>query len=224
MINFCNVYYDRFYRTTKNDNKRFFFEKSILKGINFKINNNEKIGIIGSRGSGKTTIFKLIEGSLLPLQGKIDIISNVYFYRSIKNFLNLEISLRQNILDLFFFYNLDNNFTYNYFLNVNRLNDDIKKFIDLPAKLLPIHFYKYFQIDLIDHNKYQILLYDDILPHNNDETLLSKNKTILLSSRSHEKLRNITNKIIWLRNGLIESFDSTEIVLRDYEKYKKKIY
>src|SRR5699024_6038799 len=37
-----------------------YTEKQILKNINFSINHNETIAIIGSTGAGKTTLFHLI--------------------------------------------------------------------------------------------------------------------------------------------------------------------
>lgn len=43
----------------------------ILKDINFTIQDNERIGIIGNNGSGKTTLLKLLTGELEPMQGEL---------------------------------------------------------------------------------------------------------------------------------------------------------
>lgn len=43
----------------------------ILNDVSFKISNNEKVGIIGTNGSGKTTILKLIMGLYEPESGSI---------------------------------------------------------------------------------------------------------------------------------------------------------
>jgi ATP-binding cassette, subfamily F, member 3 len=43
----------------------------ILKDINFSINENEKIGLVGRNGAGKTTIFKMISQQMLPDSGSI---------------------------------------------------------------------------------------------------------------------------------------------------------
>ena len=51
-------------------------EDWIIKGINFRINQNEFIGITGNSGSGKTTLIDLITGLIRPTKGKILIANN----------------------------------------------------------------------------------------------------------------------------------------------------
>lgn len=45
----------------------------ILKDINFTINENEKVGLVGRNGAGKTTLFKILTGELSPDSGNISI-------------------------------------------------------------------------------------------------------------------------------------------------------
>lgn len=44
-------------------------KRSILKNINFSINSNEIVTILGPNGSGKTTLFKAIIGAIQPSSG-----------------------------------------------------------------------------------------------------------------------------------------------------------
>ncbi len=46
-------------------------KKNVLKNINFSINKNETIALVGKSGSGKTTIADLLCGVLVPTQGQI---------------------------------------------------------------------------------------------------------------------------------------------------------
>ncbi len=46
-------------------------DKIILKNINFTVNNNDFIGIIGPNGGGKSTLLKVILGILKPTKGKV---------------------------------------------------------------------------------------------------------------------------------------------------------
>ena len=63
LIEFKNVY--------KN-----FGDKQVLKDVNFTIKSNKIIGLIGQNGSGKTTIFKLINDLLTPTSGEILVCGN----------------------------------------------------------------------------------------------------------------------------------------------------
>jgi ATP-binding cassette, subfamily F, member 3 len=53
-----------------------FTDQQILDDISFNIHSGERIGLVGRNGSGKTTIFKLITGELLPDEGRIVIPKN----------------------------------------------------------------------------------------------------------------------------------------------------
>ena len=48
-----------------------YYEKKILKNLNFKISKGEKIGIMGKSGSGKTTIIDMLMGLLKPQAGEV---------------------------------------------------------------------------------------------------------------------------------------------------------
>ncbi len=45
--------------------------KEILRGVSFQINLNEKIGLVGRNGAGKTTVFRLITGAEAPDSGEV---------------------------------------------------------------------------------------------------------------------------------------------------------
>lgn len=53
-----------------------FGNKELFKDVNLIINRNEKVGIVGVNGAGKTTFFNLILGRLQPESGKIIIDNN----------------------------------------------------------------------------------------------------------------------------------------------------
>lgn len=46
-------------------------DKVVLEDINFSVNENDFIGVIGPNGGGKTTLLKVILGLIKPLSGKL---------------------------------------------------------------------------------------------------------------------------------------------------------
>ncbi|EUC14748.1 ABC transporter ATP-binding protein [Paraburkholderia hospita] len=45
--------------------------RRVLDGINLRVGNGEKIGILGRNGAGKSTLIRMISGAELPTSGKI---------------------------------------------------------------------------------------------------------------------------------------------------------
>ena len=54
----------------KNVSKNFG-DKEVLKNISFTVGEHKIVGLLGKNGSGKTTIFKLINDLLTPSAGEI---------------------------------------------------------------------------------------------------------------------------------------------------------
>lgn len=46
-------------------------EKDILKGLNISVNKGEVFAILGGNGTGKSTLLKVLRGSLKPIRGKV---------------------------------------------------------------------------------------------------------------------------------------------------------
>jgi subfamily B ATP-binding cassette protein MsbA len=61
-----------FYRAIElNDVVYSYGSKQVLSGISINIQKNNSIGIVGESGAGKTTLFDIITGLLIPQSGKI---------------------------------------------------------------------------------------------------------------------------------------------------------
>ena len=71
--NFGNNKFKSLEKNLKIQNLYFNYnpEKNVLKNINFSINKNETVALVGKSGSGKTTIADLLCGVLVPREGEI---------------------------------------------------------------------------------------------------------------------------------------------------------
>lgn len=50
-----------------------YYQKEIIKDLNFKVNDGEIVGIVGLNGAGKSTTIRHIMGLMTPFKGKITI-------------------------------------------------------------------------------------------------------------------------------------------------------
>ena len=48
-------------------------EVNVLNKLNLKLNEGEKLAIVGPSGSGKSTILKILAGLILPTEGELKI-------------------------------------------------------------------------------------------------------------------------------------------------------
>lgn len=53
--------------------KSFEQDNNILDGLSFEVNTGERVGILGRNGCGKTTLFRILTGELLPDEGTVSI-------------------------------------------------------------------------------------------------------------------------------------------------------
>ncbi len=111
---------DRLIESLGLSKKKRYAEHYALKNVSFDIKKGETIGIIGTNGSGKSTILKIITGVLNPTQGEVEIdgrisallelgagfnmeytgVENVYLNGTMCGFSKEEIDARlQDILD-----------------------------------------------------------------------------------------------------------------------------
>ena len=94
-----NVNFQSFNENLNFENVTFYYDRSdreILKNLNLTIKKNEKIGIVGKSGSGKTTILNLIMGFLIPKDGNI-FLDNQNLKDFLINWQNLISYVPQNI-------------------------------------------------------------------------------------------------------------------------------
>ena len=64
---------DRLWESLGLDRKKDYKEKYALNHVSFRVKRGETVGIIGTNGSGKSTMLKLITGVLTPTSGTISV-------------------------------------------------------------------------------------------------------------------------------------------------------
>ena len=215
-----------------NINFRYYSEnKLVLKNINFKIYKGDRIGIIGSTGSGKSTFVDIFMGLLSPTDGKILIDNNelnnqnvIHWQSNIANvpqYIYLaDISIAENIAFGVPYNNID-------FEQLEK----VIKLVELTSTInsLPLNFntpvgekgvkFSGGQIQRIGiaralYKNASILVFDEATSALDNDTenelidtisQLSSNITVLMIAHRYTSLKRC-NKIIELKDGEIVNF------------------
>ncbi len=65
-----------------------FGDKTIFDNVSFQVMENDKVGFIGRNGTGKSTIFKILQGSETPDKGQIYVNPSIGYLSQIPNYPN----------------------------------------------------------------------------------------------------------------------------------------
>ena len=218
--------------------------KIAVNNINFKINENEIVGLLGPNGSGKTTTIGMILGLLKPTSGQIlingmDIQKNKISLLHKMNFISPYIELpkklkvQQNLIVYGKLYNVENlNERINYLSNKLRLNDLLDKVtgelssgqknrVSLAKALI---------------NDPAVLLLDEptasLDPETGDfiRTFLENYKkekriSVLLASHNMSEVKRLCSSVLMMKDGLIvDSGTPTELITKYGRKNLEEVF
>jgi len=209
--------------------------KKAVNNINFKINENEIVGLLGPNGCGKTTTIGMILGLLKPTNGQVLIngkniennkISILHKMNFISPYIELpkKLTVNQNLIVYGTLYNIQNlNERINFLSEKLRLGDLLDKItgelssgqknrVSLAKALI---------------NDPTVLLLDEptaaLDPETADfiRTFLEKYKeekkiSVLLASHNMDEVKRLCNSVMMMKDGTIVDSDTPEDLIKKY--------
>ena len=196
-----------------------------LRGLSFKVEKGETIGVIGRNGSGKTTLLKLLAGVTTPESGTMRIDGLASSLLELGTGFQEELTGRENIF-------LNGGILGMKRKEINRKLVDIidfaeiGKFIDSPMRTYSSGMWMRLGFSLAINANFEILLIDEVLAvgdisfqkkcFEKFNQLKQKGVTILFVSHNLEKVKDACNRTIWLDRGVCKAFDATDKVIKMY--------
>jgi lipopolysaccharide transport system ATP-binding protein len=185
-----------------------------LKGISFKVNQGEAVGIIGRNGAGKSTLLKLLSRITEPTKGNIAIKGRVASLLEVGTGFHPELTGRENI------------FLNGAILGMGRVEikqkfdeivafAEVEQFLDTPVKRYSSGMYVRLAFSVAAHLEPEILIVDEVLAVGDSafqkkclgkmgDVATKEGRTVLFVSHSMQAIAQLTKRCILLSKGDIQ--------------------
>ena len=197
-----------------------------LKEISFKVQEGDRVGILGLNGAGKSTLLKVVAGVLKPTEGSVEIKGSIVPLLELGAGFDKQYTGKENIFLYGAMLGHSKEFIrekYEEIIEFSELGD----FIDVPVKNYSSGMKSRLGFSIATVVEPDILILDEVLSVGDAKfrkksekkimSMIEKNVTVLFVSHSLEQVRRVCNKAILLEKGHIIAQGEIEEVAAVYE-------
>lgn len=206
--------------------KLFFEEFKALDDVSFKVRKGDVFGIMGTNGSGKSTILKIIAGVLEPSKGKCTVNGNIAPLIELGAGFDMDLSARENIYLNGALLGYSKEFINEHFDEIVEFAE-VEKFLDMPLKNYSSGMVSRIAFAIATVIVPEILVVDEVLSvgdfmfqrkcENRITQLIEEHGvTVLIVSHSNDQIARLCNKAIWIEKGHTRLMGDASYVARIY--------
>ena len=207
--------------------KKRYKEHYALNNVSFQVKKGETVGIIGTNGSGKSTILKIITGVLTPTAGEVKVDGRISALLELGAGFDKEYTGRENIYLYGAVLGYSKEFIDSKFDEIVKFSG-LKKFLDVPLKNYSSGMKSRLGFSIATIVEPEILILDEVLSVGDAKfrkksekkilSMMDKGVTVLFVSHSLEQVKRICTKAMILENGSIRSIGDIDTVSAEYEE------
>ena len=208
-----------------------FQEFLAVQDISFQVREGEAWGLIGSNGSGKSTMLKAISGIIKPYKGSITVNGSVAPLIELGAGFDPECTARENIYLNGCVLGHSLKFMEEHFDEIVDFAD-IHKFLDSPVKNYSSGMKARLGFSIATMVKPDILIVDEILSvgdykfrqkcEKRMKELLDGGTTLLYVSHNIEEVKRLCDHVIWIDHGRMRMVGDVEAVCDAYMEEMEK--
>ena len=208
-----------------------FQEFLAVQDISFQVRQGEAWGLIGSNGSGKSTMLKAISGIIKPYKGSVTVNGSVAPLIELGAGFDAECTARENIFLNGCVLGHSQKFMQEHFDEIVEFAE-IEKFLDSPVKNFSSGMKARLGFSIATMVKPDILIVDEILSvgdykfrkkcEQRMQELLGGGTTLLYVSHNIDEVRRLCDHVIWIDHGKTRMIGETAAVCDAYMEEMKK--
>lgn len=208
--------------------KRSVVKFRALDDISFTVMKGEVVGIIGTNGSGKSTILKIISGVLSPTEGSVTVDKQKIQLLTLGTGFDTELTGRENV----YLNGAIIGYTKEY---IDEKYDDIVEFAELEGFMdEKVKNYSSGMVSRLGfaiatvRDTPEILILDEVLSVGDMffrkkseariQEMIHGGSTVLIVSHSPSVIRKNCTKVVWIEKGKLKAIGDPKVVCAAYEK------
>lgn len=203
-------------------------EKWALKNISFAVEKGDLLGIIGSNGSGKSTILKVLAGIMPPTKGRVSVNGKIAPLLELGAGFDTDLTVRENIFLRGAMLGYTKKFITDKYPEIIEFSE-LKDYEDAAFRRLSSGMKSKLAFSLASMVHPDILVLDEVLSvgdiafqkksSQKMKELIYSGITTILVSHSMSQIRSICNKVLWIEQGEMMGIGNTKEICDKYEKY-----
>lgn len=206
--------------------KLFFEEFKALDDVSFEVRKGDVFGIMGTNGSGKSTMLKIIAGVLEPTKGSCQVNGNIAPLIELGAGFDMDLSARENIYLNGALLGYSKQFIDESFDAIVEFAE-VEKFLDMPLKNYSSGMVARIAFAIATVIVPEILVVDEVLAVGDfrfqkkcedriAELIEQHGVTVLIVSHSNDQVARLCNKAIWIEKGHERLLGDASVVCRAY--------
>lgn len=202
-----------------------------LRDVNFHVNRGELLGIVGSNGSGKSTMLKVLAGIMPPTKGSIAVKGTIAPLLELGAGFDGELTVKENVFLRGAMLGYSKAFITDQYEEIIDFAE-LKQFEDVAFKKLSSGMKSKLAFSLASMVSPDILVLDEVLSVGDIAfkkkseqrmlDLINSGVTTILVSHSMAQIREMCTQVLWLEKGEMKGIGNTKEICDAYEQYMSK--
>lgn len=203
-----------------------FKEFRALDDVSFEVKQGDVFGILGTNGSGKSTILKIIAGVLEPSKGSCAVSGNIAPLIELGAGFDMELTARENIYLNGALLGYSKQFIEENFDDIVEFAE-VEKFLDMPMKNYSSGMVARIAFAIATVIVPEILIVDEVLSvgdfmfQKKCEDRITKlikehGVTVLIVSHNNDQIERLCNKAVWIEKGHLRMAGTAREVCQTY--------
>lgn len=203
-----------------------FKEFRALDDVSFEVKQGDVFGILGTNGSGKSTILKIIAGVLEPSKGSCTVNGNIAPLIELGAGFDMELTARENIYLNGALLGYSKQFIEENFDDIVEFAE-VEKFLDMPMKNYSSGMVARIAFAIATVIVPEILIVDEVLSVGDfmfqkkcedriTRLIKEHGVTVLIVSHNNDQIERLCNKAVWIEKGHLRMAGTSKEVCQTY--------